>query len=177
MNAWVCVGVIVGAHGIRGEVRVKCFTDDPEDLDQYGPLWDEGGKHPFKARVVGVSKGLALVALEGVTDRNRAESLKGVRLNISRDALPEADEDEFMVADLVGATAQTSAGEVLGSVKGVYNFGAGDVLEIMGPKGSLMVPFTRQVVPEVDVAARKVVVDPPPFAPDDKDDEAMMGPK
>lgn len=171
----VCVGVIVGAHGIRGGVRVKCFTDAPEDLDAYGPLWDDDGKRQFKARVTGVAKGLALVMLDGVTDRNRAESMKGVRLCVPRDALPEADPeaegDEFLVADLVGAQAVTPAGEILGTVKGVFDFGAGDLLEIAGPKGGLMVPFTRQVVPEVDVVGRKVVVDPPPFAPDDEADQ------
>ncbi len=172
----VCVGVVVGAHGIRGAVRVKCFTDAPEDLDAYGPLSDDGGKH-YTARVTGVVKGLALVSLDGVTDRNRAEGLKGMRLYVPRDALLEGDgadgdEDEFLVADLIGARAVNPQGVALGTVKGVYDFGAGDVLEINGPQGSIMVPFTRLAVPEVDVRERKVVVDPPPFAAEDEDERS-----
>lgn len=180
----VCVGVVVGAHGIRGAVRVKCFTDAPEDLDAYGPLSDDGGRQ-FKARVTGVAKGLALVSLDGVTDRNRAEGLKGVRFYVPRDALldgdgTEGDEDEFLVADLIGARAVNPDGQELGTVKGVYDFGAGDVLEIAGPQGSLMVAFTRRAVPEVNVGERKVVVDPPPFAPDadgEEDEDGRAGPR
>ena len=164
-SPYVCVGVIVGAHGIRGEVRVKCFTDQPEDLGSYGPVQDESGQRRFKLRIKGVSKGLALVALNGVVDRNQAEALKGVKLYVDRSFLPALDEDEFLVADLVGCNAVSPSGEPLGAVSNVFDFGAGELLEIVGKDGAIMVPFTRAAVPQVDIGARLVVVEPPVFAP------------
>jgi len=161
----VCVGVIVGAHGIRGEVRVKCFTDQPQDIGGYGPVQDESGQRRFKLRVKGVSKGLALVALNGVVDRNQAEALKGIKLYVDRSFLPALDEDEFLVGDLVGCNAVSPAGEPLGTVSNVYDFGAGEVLEIVGKVGAIMVPFTRAAVPQVDIGVKLVVVVPPVFAP------------
>ena len=167
----VCVGVIVGAHGIRGAVRVKCFTDQPQDLGSYGPVRDETGRQNFKVRVQGVSKGLALVALEGIADRNQAEALKGVKLFVNRDQLPKGDEDEFLVADLIGCKVQSPQGEALGTVENVFDFGAGEVLEIVGKAGTSMVPFTRQAVPKVDVGAKLVVIEPPVYAPDDENED------
>jgi len=172
----VCVGVVVGAHGIKGGVRVKCFTDQPQDIGAYGPVRDESGQRRFKVRVQGVSKGLALIALDGVTDRNQAEALKGVKLYVDRSLLPPLDEDEFLVADLVGCKAVSPQGEPLGTVSNVYDFGAGEVIEVVGKNGAIMVPFTRAAVPQVDIEAKAVVIVPPVFAPDDaedKDDAAL----
>lgn len=163
----VCLGEVVGAHGVKGLVRVRSFTEEPEAVAAYGPLRDErGGRLVLDA--VGRAKGLVLARVEGVTDRTQAESLKGTRLYVDRDALPAIAESEtYYHADLVGLAAETADGEALGRVTAVHDFGAGDLLEIEaepragGPTGeSLLVPFTRAAVPEVDLAAGRVVVRP-----------------
>ena len=171
LSPQVCIGVIVGAHGIRGAVRVKCFTDQPQDIGAYGPVQDESGQRRFKVRVQGVSKGLALVALDGVADRNQAETLKGVRLYVDRSLLPAVDEDEFLVADLIGCSVVSPKGQSLGTVGNVYDFGAGEVLEVVGKRGAIMVPFTRQAVPEVDIVGKVVVIEPPVYAPDEEGED------
>jgi len=173
-SALVCIGVIVGAHGIKGAVRVKCFTDRPQDFGAYGPVEDESGQRRFRALVQGVSKGLALVALDGIADRTQAEALKGVRLYVDRSRLPKADEDEFLVADLIGCRVESPDGLAMGLVSDVFDFGAGEVIEIKGKTGVLMVPFTKASVPLVDVGAKRVVVIPPQFAPDGEDEGARV---
>ena len=160
----VCLGVVVGAHGIRGAVKVKCFTADPEDFGAYGPVEDEAGGPKRKVRVVGVSKGLALVTLDGIASRDDAEALKGVRFTVDRARLPKADEDEFLVADLVGLKVVSPDGLDMGVVRNVFDFGAGEVIEIAGGPEVVMVPFTRQAVPEVDIAGGRLVVVPPVYA-------------
>lgn len=171
--ARVCIGAIVGAHGVKGAVRVKSFTADPLDVAAYGPVEDEAGKRSFKLKVVGEAKGFVLATLDGVNDRTGAEALKGTGLYVSRDRLPEVEEDEFLYTDLVGLSALGLDGQVIGTVKGVANFGAGDLLDIIRPgQGSLMVPFTKAAVPVVDMVKRQVVVDPPAFAEDDGASEA-----
>ncbi len=174
VSPWVCIGVIVGAHGIKGGVRVKCFIDQPQNLRAYGPVRDESGQKRFNARVQGVSKGLALVALDGVADRTQAEALKGTKLYVDRNNLPKVDEDEYLVADLIGCRVESPQGLLLGAVSNVYDFGAGEVLEIKGKSGELMVPFTKAAVPQVDVGAKLVVVEPPVYAPDEKDEETAF---
>ena len=167
----ICIGVIVGAHGIKGGVRVKCFTDQPKAIGKYGPVQDESGQRRWKVRVQGESKGLALLALDGVGDRNMAETLKGVKLYVDRTQLPQGDEDEFLVADLVGCRAVAPDGKPLGQISEVFDFGAGEVLEVKGPGGTFMVPFAHQFVPHVDVEARQVVIEPPVYAPDEEGEE------
>jgi 16S rRNA processing protein RimM len=159
----VLVGVIVGAHGVRGAVRVKSFTEAPEGVAAYGPVFDETGAKRFELRVLGPTKGGIIAQLSGVTDRNAAEALRGLRLHVPRAALPAPAEEEFYHADLVGLTVQTVDGEVLGTVRAVQNYGAGDLIEVERPgMRSLELPFTRAVVPLVDLAAGRLVVDPPP---------------
>mgnify|MGYP001810644741 CR=1 FL=1 len=158
VDSRVCIGAIVGAHGVRGAVRVKSFTADAVDVAAYGPVEDEAGKRRFKLRLVGEVKGHVIAALEGVDDRDAAEALKGTGLYVPRDRLPEVEEDEFLYSDLVGLTALATDGAVIGTVKGVANYGAGDLLDIARPgQGSLLVPFTRLAVPVVDMAKRQVV--------------------
>ena len=154
----VRVGVITGARGIKGEVRIKSFTEVPEDVAAYGPVFDKAGERQFDLRVVGNQKGLVLARIKGVEDRNAAEALKRTELFVSRDQLPEPEDDEFYHADLEGLMAMTVNGEELGKVRGVFDFGAGPVLEL---NDGLMVPFTKEAVPEVDLAAGKVTIDPP----------------
>ncbi len=162
MTARVCVGAIVGAHGVRGAVRLKSFTEVPAHIGAYGPLESEDGKRRFAPKVTGEAKGLVIAKLDGVNDRDAADALRGTRLYVPRDRLPDTDEDEFLYADLVGLNAETPDGRPLGTVRGVADFGAGDVLDIMGADGkAMMVPFTKRVVPIVDVAGKRLVVDPP----------------
>lgn len=165
----VLVGVIVGAHGIRGDVKVKSFTGEPEGVAAYGPVRTESGQRTFSLKVKGEAKGTVVCAVKGVTDRNAAEALKGTRLYLPRTALPpqELEEDEYYHADLVGLTVEMADGSgVVGTVAAVYDFGAGDVLEVSPVPGGVtakpvMVPFTKAVVPVVDIAGRRLVIDPP----------------
>lgn len=156
----MCVGVVVGAHGIKGDVRVKSFTADPDDLVAYGPLADELGQQRFRLTLVGRGKGVVICRLAGVSDRNGAEALKGTRFFLDRAVLPAPAEDEFYHADLIGLPVFFADGEAIGVVSGLYDFGAGDLLEIRRTEGALvMIPFTKDVVPVVDMAARRVVVE------------------
>lgn len=158
----VCLGVIAGAHGVKGLVKVKPFTETPQGLAAYGPLSDEPGGRRWTVTFKGEQKGVALLALEGVADRNAAEALKGVRLYVERDRLPPADEDEVYHADLIGLAAETLGGKSLGRVLAVHNFGAGDLIEVgEDKKRSQLYPFTREVVPELDLEGGRIVIDPP----------------
>jgi 16S rRNA processing protein RimM len=142
----------------------------------YGPVESEDGKRRFGIKVTGESKGLVIAWIDGVTDRNAAEALKGTQLFVSRGCLPETEEDEFLYSDLEGLTAEAVDGTVVGRVRGVANFGAGEVLDIvLGQGGSIMVPFTKAAVPVVDVANRRLVVDPPPFAEDEDGQDGENG--
>jgi 16S rRNA processing protein RimM len=158
------LGVIAGPKGIKGEVRVKSFTEVPEDIAAYGALTDATGQKTFKLKVIGLSKGLPVVRIKGISDRNQAEALKGTELFVLRSELPEVDvEDEFYYADLVGLQAVFKEGESFGIISGVHDFGAGDMLEIIPDgkteKSSVLVPFTAEMVPEVNMAAKQVVLD------------------
>jgi len=168
MGSRVCVGVIVGVHGVRGAVRVKSFTERAADVGRYGPVEDEAGKRRWELTAIGEAKGLVIAKLDGLADRDAAEALKGTRLFVPRDRLPETGEDEFLHGDLVGLRAEATDGAPLGQVKAVHDFGAGEVLEL---SGGLWVPFTRAAVPVVDVAGGRMVVDPPAFAPEEVEDE------
>jgi 16S rRNA processing protein RimM len=158
----ILVGTIVGAHGVRGEVRIKSFTADPRAIGRYGPVADETGARTFKVTVRGEVRGLVIARLDGVADRNQAEALKGLRLYVPRAKLPRPKRGEWYVADLVGLAAQDASGTPLGRVKSVQNFGAGDVIELERTDGTTeFLPFTKAVVPEVDVEGGRMVISPP----------------
>jgi len=159
----VCLGVITGVRGLRGEVRIKSFTADPADVAGYGPLRDADGARSFKLKVVGEAKGVLVARIKGIGDRDAAEALKGTRFYLERRALPAAEEDEFYYVDLIDLRADLLDGTALGTVRGVDDYGAGVVLEVAGGgKGTVMVPFTRAAVPEVDIEGGRLVIDPPP---------------
>ena len=160
----VCLAVIGAAHGVRGEVRVKPFGEDPLALGAYGPLADESGTRRFEvAALRPVKGGMLVVRFRGVADRDAAEKLNGTRLYVDRDRLPPPGEDEFYHADLIGLDAVHVDGTTLGRVVAVPDFGAGDLLEIATGGGkTLLVPFALAVVPEIDLAGGRVGVDPPP---------------
>ena len=141
---------------------MKSFTADPADIDAYGPVSDESGTRVYQLRVTGMVKGTTLAEIDGVDDRNAAEALKGLQLFVDRDRLPPAEDDEFYHADLLGLTACLEGGTVLGRVTGLYDFGAGDSVEITGPKGQItMVPFTKAAVPAIDLAGGTMTIVPP----------------
>jgi len=168
----VCVGVIGAARGLRGEVRIKSFTADPADIGAYGPLFDATGERAFRLHVAGMAKGQVIARIEGVEDRDAAEALKGVHLHVPRRVLPETSDEEYYHADLIGLRAELAGGERLGTIRAIYDFSAGDVLEIAQEDGGVvMVPFTRAVVPEIDFDGGRVIIEPPPGLLEDPDDE------
>jgi 16S rRNA processing protein RimM len=141
---------------VRGLLRLRAFTADPAAITAYGPLSDEAGTRQFRLTL----KGPDLVAVEGVADRDAAQRLTGTRLFVAREALPPTDDEEFYLADLIGLAAVTEAGEPLGTVRAVEDHGGGAFLVIEGLQ-EMLLPFTRQVVPLVDIASGRLVVVPP----------------
>lgn len=160
--ARVCVAAIAGAFGVRGEVRLKSFTSDPEAVASYGPLESEDGSRRFDLRLTRPIKGAYAARLSGISTKEQADALRGVRLYAPRERLPDPGEDEFYHADLIGLDVFDTGGERLGRVRAIHDHGAGDLLEIaMGDKGEVLLPFTREAVPTVDIAAGRIVADPP----------------
>lgn len=157
----VVLAVIGAPHGVRGEVRIKTFTGEPMALGDYGPLFDAAGNR-YEVIDLRPAGEVVVARLSGVSDRNAAEALKGVELFVERSALPDdLEEDEFYHADLVGLAAVDPEGGEIGKVRAVHDFGAGDVLELrLAAGGTALVPFSRAAVPEIDLAARRLVIDP-----------------
>lgn len=156
----VCVGAIAGAFGVRGEARIKSFCADPGAIGDYGPLSTEAGGR-YDLNLTREVKGGFAARLSGVPTREDAEALKGTRLYAPREALPSLPEDEFYHADLIGLEVIDTGGVYLGRIRAVHDFGAGDVLDVVGGETPLMLPFTREAVPTVDLTARRVIADPP----------------
>ncbi len=156
----VCLGVIVGARGLRGDLRIKSFTEDPADIAAYGPVDTDDGQS-LTLKITGEAKGVVIARSKGIEDRTQADTLKGQRLYVARDALPETDEeDEYYHADLIGLDVMDETDEICGTVIALYNFGGGDMIDVRRPDGStLLLLFTPTVVPVVDVSAGRIVVD------------------
>jgi 16S rRNA processing protein RimM len=160
----VCVAQIGAAHGVRGEVRLRSFTQDPSDVTAYGPLESEDGARRFEIEALRPARDHFVARLKGVADRDAAEALTNIRLYVARDRLPPTEDAEtFYHADLIGLAAVTEGGAPLGTVTAIHNFGAGDVIEIAPAGGGepLLVPFTDTTVPAIDLAAKRMVVVPP----------------
>lgn len=158
----VCVAVVAAPHGVRGALRLRCFTERPESVASYGPVYDASGTRLFSLTVRGAARDGVIVTADGVTDRTAAERLRGLRLHVPRSALPATGEDEFYVEDLVGLEAIRPDGAPIGRIAAVSNFGAGDVVELAARDGAtLTLPFTKDCFPEIDLAARRVVCRPP----------------
>ena len=161
-NPQICIGVIVGARGLRGEVRIKPFTAIPEAVGTYGLVSDETGQRRFEVTILGEGGGQVIARLSGIENRDAAEALKGVRLYVPRAALPPPRDEEFYHADLIGLAAERADGSRAGRVAAVHDHGAGAYLEIEAGDGRpLIVPFTRRAVPLVDLAAGRLVIEPP----------------
>ena len=158
----VCVGAFAGAHGVRGETRIKTFTETPEGVAAYGPVETEDGARRFTLTVIREAKpGVVIAAAPELQNREDADSLKGVQLYVDRETLPAPEEDAFYLDDLVGLAAVDETGASLGVVGAVYNFGAGDLLELKNIpdiKGARLVPFTKEAVPSVDLDRKTIVV-------------------
>lgn len=159
----VCVGAISGSFGVRGEVRLKSFCAEPSDIASYGALSTEDGSTSFSVTLTRPVKSGYAAMLSGVTTKEAADALRGTRLYAPRAALPSLPDDEFYHADLVGLAVLDTGGEILGKVISVANHGAGDILEVSGPGlgSGLLIPFTLAVVPTVDLALGRVIVDLP----------------
>jgi 16S rRNA processing protein RimM len=160
-NSKIRVGRIGAAHGVRGEVRLWSFTEDPMAVASYGPLETEDGARQFEIEALRPAKDFMVARIAGIGSRDEAASLRNLDLFVPRGRLPPIeDADTFYYADLVGLAAVTEDGAALGTVAAVHNFGAGDLIEIATTAGSepLLLPFTEAVVPEIDMAARRIVV-------------------
>lgn len=178
----VLMGAILGAHGIKGEVKVKSFAARPADIAEYGPLADPKRKRSFELSIVGTgdaAKGVVIARIAGVSDRNAAEALKGVELFVERARLPAPkDPEEYYLADLIGLGAFDAKGAKLGEIVSVDNYGAGDLLLVVPENGEgFVVPFAKAFVPVVDVAGGRVVLElPADFfdVPENDEAEAAM---
>jgi 16S rRNA processing protein RimM len=161
-SKWVCVASVAAAHGVRGALRLRSFTERPEDVAAYGPVYDRQGRPLFQLQVIGRARGGVLVRIEGVSDRSTAEALRGAELYVPRAALPELDPDEFYRADLEGLIVERADGSRLGTVRSLDNFGAGDIIEVEAEDGRVLaLPFDQQTVPVVDLDGGRLVIEPP----------------
>jgi 16S rRNA processing protein RimM len=154
----ILVGRVAGAFGVKGEIRITSYTDEPAALVRYRDLKQADGTPALTLTAGCAHKGALVARAKEVASREDAEGLRGLELYIPRDALPPVDEDEFYLADLIGLRAVAPDGAELGRIKSVQNFGAGDLLEIAPETGpSWWLPFTKEAVPEVKLAEGRVV--------------------
>ena len=163
MTDRVCVGAIAGSFGVKGEVRLKSFCAEPDAIATYGPLTSEDGATSWDVRITRPVKNGFAARLSGVGTKDAADALRGMRLYAPREKLPELVDDEYYYTDLIGLTVLDTGGAELGRVKAVLNHGAGDLLEISGKglKQPVLLPFTQAAVPTVDIAAGRIIADPP----------------
>ncbi|KIC17919.1 MULTISPECIES: ribosome maturation factor RimM [unclassified Leisingera] len=163
MSDLICVGAISGSFGVRGEVRLKSFCAIPEEIEDYSPLSNEDGSKTYSLTITRPIKNGFAALLEGVETKEEADAIKGLRLFARRDQLPQLPDDEFYHTDLIGLEVYDTGGTLLGTVKSVQNHGASDLLEIHGPglKATVLLPFTLEAVPTVDLTQRRIVADPP----------------
>lgn len=157
----------MGAFGVKGEVRIKSFCAQPEDVGSYGLLSSEDGSQSYDLTVTRPVKGGFAARIKGVRFKDEADALRGVRLFVPRSALPNLPDDEYYYSDLIGMVVVDTGGEMLGKVRAVHDHGAGDILEVrLATGGDALLPFTREIVPTVDMTSGRIVVDPPEGAID-----------
>ena len=162
MAAQICIARIGAAHGVRGAVKLWTFTEDPLAVKAYGPLLTKDGARSFEVATAREAKGHLVATLKGIATREDAERLNGLELYVAREKLPATEQDEYYHADLIGLAAVNAASEPIGRVTAIHNFGAGDIIEIAPAHGATMLlPFTNAVVPSVDLAAGRVVIELP----------------
>lgn len=170
----ICVAQIGAAHGLKGEVRLWSFTGDPQAVAAYGPLESEDGARSFRILHLRAEKDHFVARLEGVADRDAADALRNINLYAHRAALPDThDPDTFYHADLIGLAAFDPNGNPLGEVVALHNFGAGDIIELRVCDGETkMYPFTKAVVPEIDLAGGRLILDPPVESGDEAEEKS-----
>jgi 16S rRNA processing protein RimM len=172
-SAHICVARIGAAHGVRGAVKLWTFTEDPFAIKRYGPLFTKDGTRQFEVTSAREAKDFLVAQFKGITTRDEAERLNGLELYVPREKLPATADGEFYHADLIGLAAVTTGGEPLGRVAAIHNFGAGDILEIAPAAGATMLlPFSNAVVPTVDLAGGRVVIELPREIQGDEPDAA-----
>lgn len=158
----ICVGAVTGAFGVRGEARIKSFTADPQTIASYGALCNEDQTQNYQIRLIRPVKGGFAARLSGVDSKEAADALRGLRLYIPRDRLPEPQEDEYYYTDLIGLEAFDTGGTHIGKVRAIHDHGAGDVLELRLPGGEdRLLPFTHETIPTVDISGGRLVIDLP----------------
>ncbi len=159
----ICIGAIAGAFGVAGEVRLKSFCSEPTDIVAYGPLLSEDGSRDYHITLTRPVAGGLGARIKGISTKEQADALRGTSLYVPRDRLPVLPDDEFYHADLIGLSAHDTGGELIGKVTAIYNHGAGDIVEIspIRHKSALLLPFTTAIVPNVDLAAGRIVVNLP----------------
>lgn len=159
-NRLILLGEIGAAHGIHGEVAIRTFTEDPADISAYGPLSDKTGTRTFTIAGLRVTPKAVIAKLKGIEDRTAAEKLRNTGLYVKRSRLPELEPGSFYHEDLAGLAAVDASGGAMGTVAGVVNYGAGDLIEISRPgeRETLLVPFTQAAVPTVDLATGRVTI-------------------
>lgn len=163
MSDKIVLGQIAGAFGVRGEVRLKSFCAVPDDITEYTPLTTPDGMEIATIVITGQTKGGFTARMDGITSKEQADALKGTDLLADRDRLPQLPDDEFYYADLIGLDVFDTGGAPLGRVKTVQNHGATDLLELIVPGASstVLLPFTRDAVPTVDLTTRRIIANPP----------------
>lgn len=162
MNDLVIVGGIAGAFGVKGEVRLKSYCANPADIETYD-LVSEDGLREFQIELTGTTKNGFTARITGVSNKDQADALKSTQLCADRSAMPELADDEYYYADLIGLEVLDTGGTVIGAVKTVVNHGAGDILEIhaSGQSATVMLPFTKEIIPTVDIKTGRIIADPP----------------
>nr|WP_321455226.1 ribosome maturation factor RimM [uncultured Cohaesibacter sp.] len=167
----VCIAQFGAAHGVRGEVRIKLFAEDPDALFDYGPLETADGSRQFEFLSARESKTVFVCRIKGLNNRNDVEALTGQRLYVDRDKLPELEEEEFYHSDLIGLDVRLEDGTSIGSIVAIHDFGSGDMLDVMPKRGKgYYIPFTREVVPELKISEGFVLVNPPEGLLDEADE-------
>ncbi|OED48609.1 ribosome maturation factor RimM [Leisingera sp. S232] len=163
MSNLICVGAIAGSFGVRGEVRLKSFCAVPEEIEDYSPLSNEDGSQSYSLTITRSIKNGFAALLGGVETKEDADALKGLRLFARRDQLPQLPDDEYYHTDLMELEVYDTGGTLLGTVKSVQNHGASDLLEIHGPglQSTVLLPFTLEAVPTVDLSQGRIIADPP----------------
>jgi 16S rRNA processing protein RimM len=163
MTDLICIGSIAGSYGVQGEVRLKSFCAEPSDIAAYGALSTEDGTRSFTVKLTRPVTGGYGARLSGISTKEQADALRGTQLYVARAKLPNLPDDEFYHADLIGLAVQDTGGAAMGRITAVHNHGAGDLLEVQpeGPAAAILLPFTRAIVPTVDLKARRVIVDVP----------------
>jgi len=161
-NHLIPLAIISGAHGIRGQVKLHALTADPLDVTSYGKLQDKAGKE-YDLKIISCNNDIVIAEIKGITTRNESEALRNIKLFVPRDALPETDNDEYYLEDLIGCQVKSENGEDYGIVGNIINFGAGDIIEIKlaANNEKELFPFTKATFPKIDIKNQHITINPP----------------